>query len=414
MTSPPPHAERDRGVAAEAAQRARAEQLETALEDYVRRLERVGVLIDDLESERDSLTRSLADRDAALLEARGEIAHLLGVIEDLRLQNRDIVTSTSWRSTAPLRRVAELVRRSPGVSDLPSTPVDPDDAADALPSSSVPGAQPSVIDRIARRMATGYEPLVSIVVPVRRAALPVDRLECMYGQTYQNVEVILIGDASVDDSVELLEAVRMRHAEQTRAVHVNGESSGGTFGYWARGFEIARGDLVWIAEPDDICDRTFLASMVPLMADPAVMIAFSNSLCFDGAPENVVLSLEDHWRDLPGLSSEQSWVRGVPDLVRSGWDRKNIIPNVSAALFRHPGALALLGDDAWRRLQRTGDWIFYLELARAGLVAYSTSTTSLHRCGDGTVPAAMHASATERSERSAVREHIERLMGPPR
>ena len=115
----------------EGAQRRHAEQLEIVLEDYVRRLERVGLLIDALELERDALTRSLADRDVALVDARDEIAHLQLVVEDLQHQNREIVTSTSWQSTALLRRLSTLVRPSPDVADLPSALIVPDGLSDA-------------------------------------------------------------------------------------------------------------------------------------------------------------------------------------------------------------------------------------------------------------------------------------------
>src|SRR5690606_31462746 len=92
-----------------------------------------------------------------------------------------------------------------------------------------------------------------------------------------------------------------------------------------------------------------------------------------------VWSTEDFLADTPLGGFEKHWVRSAHWLVNHGWAMKNIIPNVSSAVFRHPGNLPLLQDAAWKSMRLCGDWIFYLNLIRGGLVAYTLETVNYYR-----------------------------------
>ena len=78
-------------------------------------------------------------------------------------------------------------------------------------------------------------PKVSVIVPnynherfLRR------RLNSIYGQTYKNIEVILLDDCSSDQSRSLMDQDAAAHPEITRTLY-NDVNSGSAFHQWAKG-----------------------------------------------------------------------------------------------------------------------------------------------------------------------------------
>ena len=93
-------------------------------------------------------------------------------------------------------------------------------------------------------------PLVSVVIPnFNHAAFLRERIRSVLGQTVADLEVILLDDASTDDSVLVMRAF----TSDTRVTHVvvNEVNSGSPFHQWRKGMALARGTWVWIAESYD-------------------------------------------------------------------------------------------------------------------------------------------------------------------
>lgn len=241
---------------------------------------------------------------------------------------------------------------------------------------------------------------VSVIVPCyNHAAYLEQRLSSIYQQDYSNYEVVLLDDCSTDSSREILEAYQQRYPDKTRCCF-NAKNSGGVFRQWAKGFELARGDLIWIAESDDYCSTNFLSELVSAFTNRAVKIAFCRTLFVSGEKERVVWRSEDYLRDQGLRIWRQKFVASAHALTQKAWAAKNVIPNVSAAVFRHPRDLPLLKDPAWQSMRLCGDWVFYLGLARGGLVAYSPEATNYYR---------QHASNTSvnaQREQIYYREHF--------
>ncbi|UVK44420.1 glycosyltransferase [Mesorhizobium sp. AR07] len=228
-------------------------------------------------------------------------------------------------------------------------------------------------------LAPDFRPLVSIIVPnYNHAPYLRERLETIYQQTYQNIEVILLDDCSSDESVTILREFASRYPERTRC-RFNSKNSGGVFKQWKRGLELAAGDLVWIAESDDYCSESFLEELVRSFQNPGVMLAFSRSEFVRGVPAETIWTTSEYLRDLGPDIWGQPFIRSAHAMVVGGWAIKNIVPNVSSALFRHPGQLTLFNDPEWRGLRLCGDWIFYISIIRGGLVAYSPHATNYYR-----------------------------------
>jgi SAM-dependent methyltransferase len=243
--------------------------------------------------------------------------------------------------------------------------------------------------------AENYRPLVSIIVPAyNHGEFLEERLESIYRQTYKGpVEVYLLDDASSDHSPRILRSFAERFSTVTTLI-TNPENSGSAFRQWRRGLALARGDTVWIAESDDLCDLDFLETLVPFMANPAVMLAYSRTVFFRDTTRNVVLTLEDYLHDVGPFRFDIPWIQPAAALVATGFAEKNLVPNVSGAVFRHPRRMPLLDSDQWLDMRLAGDWIFYLELIKSGLVAYSPATTNYHRSTDTTLTSQINASSS--------------------
>jgi SAM-dependent methyltransferase len=257
-----------------------------------------------------------------------------------------------------------------------------------------------------------YLPLVSIIVPCyNHADFLEDRLASIYSQTYRGpVEIFLLDDVSSDCSLEILHEFAGRYPDRTTVV-ANSVNSGSAFRQWRRGFALAKGEVVWIAESDDLCDLNLLETLVPLMANSAVMLAFARTLFFREAPDDVVFSLEEYLHDLVGLRFDVEWTRPARDLVTAGFYDRNLVPNVSGALLRHPGSMPLLDDPEWQAMQLAGDWLFYLELIRGGLVAFSPATTDYHRSNESTLTTQVGKTPTLALEIERVRSAAGRIYG---
>jgi glycosyltransferase involved in cell wall biosynthesis len=224
-----------------------------------------------------------------------------------------------------------------------------------------------------------FAPKVSVIVPnFNHASYLRERLESIYSQTYTNFDVILLDDCSEDESREILAEYAERHKEITTVIF-NETNSGGVFNQWRKGLSLAKGDLIWIAESDDHCDPTHLAELVRFFQNDAVMLAFCRTDFVSGDKNTRTWTSEECLSDTRADIWGQPFITSAHWLVNHAWGMKNVVINVSSAVFRHPGAMALMEDDSWKNSRLCGDWVFYLHLVRGGLVAYSPHTTNYYR-----------------------------------
>lgn len=220
------------------------------------------------------------------------------------------------------------------------------------------------------------KPLVSVIVPnYNHAPFLRQRLESIYNQSYTNIEVILLDDASTDDSIEILKEYANKYADKTRLI-INKENSGKVFIQWNKGLSMARGTYIWIAESDDYCDLNFLEELVKGLSHQSVMISFARSI-FMREGKNVG-SQEKYLKDLT-LSWLEPFIMTAHNLVSEAFAIKNVIPNVSGAIFRNIGVIPEEVTTVWKNMSLCGDWLFYLWLIRGGSISYTPRVTNYYR-----------------------------------
>jgi glycosyltransferase involved in cell wall biosynthesis len=224
---------------------------------------------------------------------------------------------------------------------------------------------------------------VSVIVPnYCHARYLEDRLQSIFAQTLQPHEIIVLDDASTDDSVAVARELAQRSSVPLRIV-VNDQNSGSTFRQWIKGLTLACGDLVWIAESDDSCDPEFLERLVPEFYDPEVVLAYSQSALIGPEGEMISPDFLDHTNDISTTRWRSRYCVAGAEEVELALSQKNTIPNASAALFRHPGRLDFALELA--QLRFGGDLLFYAMLLRGGKIAYLPNVLNHYRRHERTV-----------------------------
>jgi glycosyltransferase involved in cell wall biosynthesis len=227
-------------------------------------------------------------------------------------------------------------------------------------------------------------PLVSVIVPnYNHGPFLASRLRSISEQTYRNIEIILLDDASEDNSVDILEAYSK---DESRVTYFkkNIVNTGVPFQQWQKGLELAVGEFVWIAESDDLSDTRFLATMVADISKSAeIGIAYCRSKKIDRFANEIgdfelmsPLIIKNIWK--------QNFVLNGCKLITDFMPFRNIIPNASAALFR----ATLLNKYVLKRkinLSRLEDWLLYIDLMQDCDVAYSLKALNYCRVHQGSV-----------------------------
>jgi glycosyltransferase involved in cell wall biosynthesis len=218
-------------------------------------------------------------------------------------------------------------------------------------------------------------PLVSVVVPNfnHRRFLP-ERFNSIFAQTYRNIEICFLDDASSDGSVEYARGL----ASPFRfGIEVNKENSGSASRQWARGLSLTRGEFVWIAEADDSCAPDFLERLVALAKrNPSAGFVYSQSRIIDERGR----VLEETPRYLceihPSRWRQDFFGRGT-DEVSSYLILRNTVPNASACLFRRAALQEI--DLTGMQLCLCGDWLAYTQILRRHDIAFLAEPLNYHR-----------------------------------
>lgn len=245
-------------------------------------------------------------------------------------------------------------------------------------------------------------PKVSVIIPnYNHARFLERRIGSVLEQTYRDLEVVYMDDASTDDSNKVF--ARYAGDERIRAIY-NEANSGSTFKQWNKGVTAAQGEYIWIAESDDYADLSLLERLVhELDANPNVGVAYCQSWKVD-ENQRILGSLSEWTKDL----SEQHWAE---DFVTAGADEcrnyllfKNTIPNASAVLFRKSLFRSVGGADEKMRL--CGDWLFWVKLLLRADVAFVSEPLNYFRTHAHTVRAGSERTGTEIKEHYEIVGHI--------
>lgn len=107
---------------------------------------------------------------------------------------------------------------------------------------------------------TKQDPLVSIVIPVYNAERTLSAcLDSIFAQTYENYEVILIDDGSVDSSPAICHTYAKKKPDQTRYFR---QKNSGPATARNTGIELCKGDYIAFVDADDRVSPKMIETMI--------------------------------------------------------------------------------------------------------------------------------------------------------
>ena len=212
-------------------------------------------------------------------------------------------------------------------------------------------------------------PKVSVIMPnFNHAPYLKQRMDSILAQDYPDFEVILLDDASTDDSLAILRSYE-KHPK-VKTLIASKTNSGNTFLQWEKGLKQATGDYIWIAESDDVAAPNLLSRLVEAMEQKDATLAFCHSQWIDSEGKPIARSQDPRWKrdfSMAGATFVRRYLLGY-----------SIICNASAVVFKREAAQTV---DMNKVVQFTasGDRLFWIQLALQGRVAYVAQTLNHFR-----------------------------------
>ncbi len=243
---------------------------------------------------------------------------------------------------------------------------------------------------------TSKNPLVSVIIPNYNHAKYLDeRIQSVLNQTYQNLEVIILDDVSTDNSKDVIE--KYRNASHVSQIVYNEENSGSTFKQWLKGMELAKGNLIWIAESDDSCEKEMLERLVDEFSkDKDLVLAFCNSVIIDenGNKKHVIQNKD--WQKNIHTSGK--------NFIHDYLYIDNLIYNASSALFAKDVALNI--NRQYTQYKGSGDWLFWIEICEQGNVSMLKRPMNMFRKHFGNVTTQMMCNGVQQLENKKIFDYL--------
>lgn len=251
-------------------------------------------------------------------------------------------------------------------------------------------------------------PKVSLILPNYNYARYLDeRIQSLLNQTYTDFELIIVDDASTDNSLEVIQKYVEDHRVRTCFFEQN---SGQPYKRWNDGANLAQGEYLLFAGADDSCHPDLLARLVEkLDQNPTVGIAYAQSMQMDSEGKMV--------RSLKVRTDELNPERWAEDFVEPGQDElrylvvKNTIPNASGVLLRRSVFEQAGQFDASLRL--VADWMLWAKMMLISDVAFVAEPLNYFRIHATTVTSNTRGSGKHIEEYYQVVSFIEKAVALP-
>ncbi len=239
----------------------------------------------------------------------------------------------------------------------------------------------SYVDRLLHLVEPGLRRVSVAVLNYNYAQYLPQRLQSIFAQTYPVAEILFLDDASTDDSLEVARRVAQEAGRELK--FIANATNQGVFAQWRRAAQNACGEFIWLCEADDAASPAFLSRLLAACASAeAPLMAFSDSRAVDADGQQVMADYKSYYFDAGAKGLMRSGIWQGRDFAASFLSLRNLIPNVSAVLWRRDALLTAL--DAVQDLARwqlAGDWRLYLALltGQPGELVYVAEPLNTHR-----------------------------------
>jgi glycosyltransferase involved in cell wall biosynthesis len=165
--------------------------------------------------------------------------------------------------------------------------------------------------------------LVSTIIPVfNRAGMLRDAVASVLAQTWRPIEIVIVDDGSVDDTLHAANALAAEHPD---IVRVLSQPNAGPGVARQTGLEASRGEFIQFLDSDDLLmPDKFALQIAGLRSDPAAGISYGKTYTRDGGVRKfspAQRSGERHRTVFPALLTGRLWETSTPLYRRRALDR---------------------------------------------------------------------------------------------
>jgi len=253
-------------------------------------------------------------------------------------------------------------------------------------------------------------PFVSVIVPnYNHERFLKRRIESVLSQTYSHFELIILDDASTDNSREIIEHYRSR--PNISAIVYNEKNSGSPFRQWTQGISLSKGEWIWIAESDDEAHPDFLKiACQTILKHPATVLFYCNSVYENssadaGLPETTKALCYDLFHS---TRWNYDYVANGKDEINFYLSKHNTIVNASSVLLNKKALQPIL--KKLNSLNYFGDWLSYLQIASRMDIAYSAASLNKYRRHPDSIFNKELSQWKKKSEYFIIYEHLQKLF----
>ena len=217
-------------------------------------------------------------------------------------------------------------------------------------------------------------PLVTILIPTyNRAQFLREALQSALTQTYQELEILILDDASPDETA----SVAAEFADDPRVQYIRHSENLGISGNWRAGIERAQGEFFCFLHDDDTFEPEFIETLLePFSADPSLIITFCDHWVMDRSGNRLTEATSNASRRFCRSQLQEGPVQDWAEfaLIQTG------VP-VGASLFRKCFVTSdFINDKAKGAIDI---WLFYQCVKSGGSAYYIENRLMNYRLHDG-------------------------------
>ena len=244
----------------------------------------------------------------------------------------------------------------------------------------------------------------SVIIPnYNHAPFLRERINSILNQTFQDFELIILDDASTDNSKEIFE----QYKTNPKITHIvyNNTNSGLQSTQWLKGIELVKHDWIWIAESDDIAAPSFLqtaANRISKIPGPAIIYTDSLKLTENNKRYS---EIKNSFFDTDKWSADYT-AKGE-DEINSYIKYGCTINNVSAAVFPKKQAIEILKN--FLHMRYYSDWLFFIQLLQRCEIIYVAEPLNWYRMHEGSLFNSIQDPFTKRKECFSILNYLVQL-----
>lgn len=219
---------------------------------------------------------------------------------------------------------------------------------------------------------------VSVIIPnYNYQDFIIERIDSILMQTYPIYELLILDDCSTDESVKVIEEKIKTITDIPVQFIKNEKNSGCVFKQWKKGFDLAKGDYIWIAEADDSAENNFVEELIKAFEDEKVVLSYCESARID---ENNLLirAKSDDLYDMCRTGEwNHSYIKEGKDEIIEHLSVTNTILNVSSVIWKkeeYSDIFAKAGE-----FKVAGDWYIYYNILKNGKIAWNSKALNYYR-----------------------------------